>query len=502
MTNGIRRKDLRSFQKWGIDRIYNNEATILAWQMGSGKSVTALTAMDDLLEDKVVKKVLIVAPMLVACATYPDEFADWKHLNHVDWTLIRAEDDDEDIVAAYKDAYAVAKMIGMDSAEAAKWAGKHRTKVKEWKRHRLLQDGAEVHIINKEALPWLWEHFKDKWPYDMMIVDEAPFKNGKKRTMTEEVSIFGAAAKARKFIKRIVLMTGTPAPKGLRNLWGLAYIADLGERLGTARTKFEQRWFDTDYMGWNMEPKAHAQKEITDKLSDIMFTLDPELYPDLPPVLPKPVYVSLPKKAMEEYRQFRQTLVSEVYDIEAVNKGVLTGKLMQFANGSMYDENGQDVWVHDRKLDALEEIIEENQGEPVLVAYNFKFDLARIRKKFKKAVVFGEGDVRKTKVDWNAGKIPLMLCHPQSVGHGQNLQFGGNIMVWYGLLSDLEIFQQMNKRLHRPGQKRPVTIYYILAKGTVDEDMLPRLQDRAETQDSIMSAFRADMLKLGKRNAG
>lgn len=501
MTNGIKRSQLRSFQKWGINQIYDNEITILAWDMGAGKSVTALTAADDLLEDRVILKVLIVAPMLVACATYPDEFSDWKHLNHIDYTLIRAEDDDEDIIAAYKKGYEMARLAGLPAAEASKWAGRHRTRAKEWKRRRLVADGAEVHIINKEALPWLCEHFKDKWPYDMLIWDEASAaKNGKKRTQTKEVSIFGAAAKARKFVKRIVLMTGTPTPKGLRNMWGLAYIADLGERLGTARTAFEKRWFDSDYMGWNLTPKAGAQEEITKRMSDIMFTLDPEMYPDLPPLLIKDTRVRLPKKAMEEYAQFKATLVSEAYDVEAVNSGVLAGKLLQFANGSMYREDGDPVWIHDEKLHALEDIIEEANGEPVLVAYNFKFDLARIRKRFKKAVVFGEGDVRKTKADWNAGNIPLMLAHPQSVGHGQNIQFGGNIMVWYGLTSDLEIYQQMNKRLHRPGQTRPVTMHRIIAKGTYDEDILPRLDDRAATQDAIMAAFRLDLLSMKRRH--
>ena len=495
MTNGIKRSQLRTFQKWGIDRIYDHETTILAWDCGAGKSVTALTAMDDLLEDRVISKALIVAPMLVACATYPDEFSDWKHLNHIDYTLIRAEDEDEDIIAAYKDGYEMARLCGLTPAEASKWAGKHRTKAKEWKRRRLVSDGAEVHIINKEALPWLWNHFKDKWPYDMLIWDEASAaKNGKKRTQTKEVSIFGAAAKARKFVKRIVLMTGTPTPKGLRNMWGLAYIADLGERLGTARTAFEKRWFDSDYMGWTLTPKAGAQEEITRRMSDIMFTLDPDLYPDLPPLFIKDTRVTLPKKVMEEYQNFRATLVSEAYDVEAVNSGVLFGKLLQAASGSIYREDGDPVWIHDKKLEALEDIIEEANGESVLVAYNFKFDLERIRKRFKKAVVFGEGDVRKTKADWNAGKIDLMLAHPQSVGHGQNIQFGGNIMVWYSQMSDLEIVQQMNARLHRPGQKRPVTIHNIISKGTIDEEIIPRLRERAATQDSIMAALRLNLL--------
>ena len=199
---------------------------------------------------------------------------------------------------------------------------------------------------------------------------------------------------------------------------------------------------------------------------------------------------------MDRYHEFKATLVSEAYDIEAVNNGVLAGKLLQFANGSMYNEDRQPVWIHDEKLFALEEIIEEAGDEPVLVAYSFKFDLARIRKRFKKAVVFGEGDVRKTKADWNAGRIPLMLAHPQSVGHGQNLQFGGNINVWYGLTPDLELYLQFNKRLHRPGQTRPVSNHHIIARGTYDDEMLPRLWARNATQQSIMKALQLDLLAI------
>lgn len=496
MTNGIKRSQLRSFQKWGVARIYDHEATILAWDMGAGKSVTVLTAADDLLEDGIVKKVLIVAPMLVACATYPDELSDWKHLNHISYTLIRAEDDDEDIIAAYKSAYEGARLCGMDSAEASRWAGQIKTKVKEVKRRRLARSKTEVHIINKEALPWLWKLFEKNWPYDMVIYDESSyFKNGTKRTKTRDVSLFGAACKIRKHCKRTVLMSGTPTPKGLRNLWGLAYVADLGERLGTARTKFEQRWFDKDYMGWNMEPKAHAQKEITEKMSDIMFTLDPDLYPDLPSCFMKETRVTLPRKVMDEYHRFKETLISEAYDLEAVSKGTLANKLLQFGSGYAYREDADPAWIHDKKMDALEELIEEADGQPVLISYNFRFSRDRIKKKFKNAVIFGEGDVRKTKADWNAGKIPLMLAHPQSVGHGQNIQFGGNILIWYDLVFDLEIYQQMNKRLHRPGQTRSVTIHHIITKGTYDEDILPRLRDRAATQDSIMKALIADMRK-------
>ena len=488
-------KDLRPIQKWGIDRIYDHEATILAWDMGAGKTVTALTAADDLLEDRVVKKVLIVAPLLVAQATFPDEFSDWKHLRHMDYLVLRAEDDDIDIQKARDDAYKLARnVIGLDPSEASRWAARAKTRAKDWKRRRLANSDHEIHIINREALLWLWEHFREgrDWPYDMIIVDEASlFKNGKRRTNLKKLSRFGVMGKARKYAKRIVLMTGTPAPKGLRNLWGLAYIADLGERLGTSRTKFEERWFEKDFMGWNMEPRPGARKQIMGRLSDIMFSLAPEDYPKTPGAIFIPKFVDLPKKALAEYNKFERTLVSEMYDIEAVNSGVLSGKLMQFANGSMYNEEGRDVWIHDRKLDMLEEIIEEADGEPVLVGYTFKFDLARIQKRFPKAVVFGRGgDVRKQKAKWNAGETPLMLAHPASVGHGQNIQHGGNIMVWYGLTPDLELYQQFNKRLDRPGQTRKVANYHILARGTYDEDLIPILEDRDADQYDIMRSVR------------
>jgi len=497
MSNGLRRRDMRGFQKWGVRQITDNEITILAWLPGAGKSVTSLTAMDDCLEYGIVKRVLIVAPMLVARATFPDEFSDWEHLNHVEYCVLRAEDEDEDVIVGRQRGYRfVRDVIGLDAKEAARWANRHKTKVKEWKRRRLADNGYEVHIINKEGLNWLWKHFDEgkRWPYDMVIVDEASlFKNGRKRTAKKELSQFGVMAKARKFCKRIVLMTGTPSPKGLINLWGLAYIADLGERLGTSRSKFEQRWFDSDYMGWNLTPKPHAHEQITERLSDIMFSLDDGDYPELPPLIHKEVKVRLSDRLLDEYDRFERTLVSQMYDVEAVNSGVLTGKLLQFASGGLYKEDGKVVHVHDEKLVALEDIIEDANGEPVLVFYNFKFDLARIRKRFKNAVVFGEGDVRKTKAAWNRGEIDLMLAHPQSVGHGQNIQFGGNISVWFSPVWDLELYQQACARLHRPGQTRPVTNHHIIARHTYDEKMLPLLQGKAQTQDSIIRAFRRHM---------
>lgn len=493
-----RRKDLRRYQRIFVNKIKRIPQIILALPMGSGKTATTLTAILDLLDDGEVKRVLIVAPLLVAAATWPDEFEEWEHTRDLEWTLIRAEDGDPEIVAAKKDSYDVARnLIGLTPKEAQRFAGRHSTVAKEWKRAKLANTDTEIHIINREALPWLWEFFgKGKlWPYDMLVVDEASmFKNAKMRTPKKQLTRFGVMAKARKHAKRIALLTGTPAPKGLQNLWGLAYIADGGERLGDNKHFFDQRWFEKDYMGWNIEPKRHAKRQITDRLSDIMFSLDEKDCVDLPPMNPVEVKVSLPRRVLEEYREFERTLYSEQYDIEAVNKGVLHGKLLQFANGSMYNEDRQPIWIHDEKLEALEQIIEDANGAPVLVAYSFEFDLTRIKKVFKKATVFGRGgDVRKQKASWNRGEIDLMLAHPASVGHGQNIQYGGNISIWYGLTPDLELYQQFNKRLHRSGQELPVWNHHILARGTYDEKLIPLLTKRDANQAEIIESVRVKM---------
>jgi SNF2 family DNA or RNA helicase len=312
-------------------------------------------------------------------------------------------------------------------------------------------------------------------------------KNAKKRTKTKALTRFGVLAKARKYADRIVLMTGTPAPKGLQNLWGLAYVADLGERLGTSKHWFEQRWFMKDHMGWKLEPREGAERQITKRLSDIVFALDPRDYAELPPMVMNTVKVNLPKRVLARYREFEKTLVSEVYDVEAVSKGVLTNKLLQFSNGSMYQEDGADVWIHDEKLEALENIVDEANGAPVIVAYSFKFDLDRIRSRFKKAVVLNEDSTAVAR--WNRGEIELLLAHPASAGHGLNLQSGGNISVWYGLTHDLELYQQFNKRLHRPGQTKTVFNHHIIAAQTYDEDILPLLARKDATQRSVMDSL-------------
>lgn len=506
------RSDLRKAQLWAVDTLKRPWAIdpkdrlpgiILAWDMGAGKSGVVLTVVRDLLDQFVIRKVLIVAPLLVAQTTWPDEIEEWEHTKALTWTLIRVEEDDADVIAAGDRAYDTSRLAreSIDLRTKARQEAAARTK--EAKLAGLAAEGTEIHIINKEAMPWLWEHFGDgkRWPYDLLVLDDVrEAKSGKKRSRGSRkdgpkakapLSRFGILARARKHVDTVFQLTGTPAPNGLRNLWGLAYLVDLGERLGNSKSAFEQRWFNSNRYSYEVTPRDHALGEITEKLKDIMFSLDPKDYPELPPIVSNIIKVRLPAEALKEYKRFEREMVSLQYDVEAVNKGVLHNKLLQFANGSMYQEDGEDVPIHDVKLQALERIVEETQGAPLLVAYSYHFDLARIRKKFPKAVVFNEGNPRETKKRWNDGKIGMLLCHPASAAHGNNLQFGGHLAVWYGLTSDLELYLQFNKRLSRPGQTQTVWNHHIVAEGTIDEDILPfYLTPKEQTQDKVMQAVR------------
>jgi hypothetical protein len=442
---------------------------ILAWDCGAGKTGAVLTPLRNLLDTFEARKILVVAPLLVAQTTWPDEIEGWEHTAAISYSVV----------------------TGDEKARIAALAAP-----------------AEIYIINKENLPWLWAHLGTGafWDFDTLIVDESTIaKSGRKRSKGKvdeagkvrrgALSRFGVLAAARKRTRRVVLLTGTPAPGGLRNLWGQAYLVDLGERLGSTITAFENRWFDKSRYSFKVEPKAHAEREITAAMADIMFSLGPEDYGDLPPMVMNQVKVRLEPKILARYRQFARTLVSEPYDVEAVNRGVLTGKLLQFANGSMYQDDGADVWVHDDKLDALVMIADEANGAPMLVAYNFKFDLARIRKVFPKWLVLAEEDARATTRRWNRGEIEGLLAHRASAGHGLNLQQGGNIAVQYGLTHDLELYLQFNKRLHRSGQTKPVFNHHIIAEGTVDEDVLPLfITPKSNMQDRILAAVRVRLL--------
>lgn len=524
---------------------------MLALEPGAGKTGTVLKSLRDLLDQGKIRRALIVAPLLVAKTTWPDEIDEWEETKDTTWTLIRAEDTDPDIAAVSEASYAAAlarwqaqfeadvaaepvlkktqaraavRHHWLKRAKAAQTDEERRKKVKpksspselaeaerdaavakakREKLARLSREPTELHIINKEALPWIWDNFyKGKaWPYDVIVIDDLrEGRSGKKRTVRGKgetdsgpapLSRFGVLAAARARVKATIELNGTPTPKGLENMWGLAYLIDRGERLGLSKKAFLDRWFNVNQFNHSVEARSGAFEEITGAVKDIMFSLDEKAIGELPPFIIDPIRVDLAPKVLQEYKRFERQMVSEAYDVEAINGGVLHGKLLQFANGSMYREDGNDVWIHDAKIEALRELVERLEGMPLLVGYTYQFDVDRICKAFPNAVVFGPENVTEVKRAWNADRIPLLLAHRASTGHGLNLQKGTGHMCEYGLTSDAELFTQFVKRLHRPGRRTTVFNHVIMAKGTIDEDIYPMYLDpKIETQNRILQAIR------------
>lgn len=453
--------DFRGYQKWMTKLILRLPAVYLAAEMGLGKTASVLKAVRALLDVGEVTKVLVVSPIKVADYTWPEEIAKWgfaRSLTHI----VATGTEDERRIA--------------------------------------LRQEAEIHIVNRENLVWLQQYWGSRWPYDMLVYDEGSrLKQGSKRTKGTErkdgtksrraISEFGTLRRKRYTFKKVVILSGTPAPNGLIDLWGPIFIADLGKRLGTSKTAFLQRWFKQDRWSYKIEPLPNAEDEILSAIDDVFFSLKEADYLTLPPMVPVDHWVDLPPKAMEQYRRMERDMVLEEFDVEAVNNGVLTNKLLQIANGSIYKEDGSSVRLHDEKLEVLDSIMAEASGRPVLLAYQFQFDKDAIRKKFPYARFFGEH--KDDKRDWDAGKIRLLVTHPASAGHGLNLQFGGNIMVWYGLTWSLELYLQFIKRLHRSGQMADrVFLHRIMARRTADEAMCALLGQKGMTQDRITDAVR------------
>lgn len=536
-----KRSDLRKYQTLLIKLIRRCFGTsldrlpgaLLALEPGAGKTGTVLTAMRDLLDEGEIRKVLIVASVLVAQTVWPDEIDEWEHLKDTTWTLLRVEDDDAETQAAGDAVYADALARCQAEVEAARQGfldqgyskgeardaarkafektpgqraeAERQTAVlaaKEAKLQRLSATDTEIHIINKEALLWLWNHFGKgkRFPYDVIITDDLrEGRSGKKRSIRGKdkerpkgpapLSRFGVLAAARKHVKAMIEMTGTPTPKGLENLWGLMYLIDLGERLGSTKTAFMDRWMNVNQYSRKVTPKGHAFDEIMGLVKDIMFSLDPADLPQLPEFVPDPIRVKLPPKVLEEYRRFQRQMVSEEYDVEAVNGGVLHGKLLQFANGSMFREDGNDIHIHDAKIEALRELVDRLDGTPLLVFYTYTFDVDRICKAFPDAVVLGPNNARQVVKEWNADKIPLLLAHRASAGHGLNMQKGTGHMCEYGLTSDAELYDQARKRIRRSGRNCVVFNHVIIAEGTIDEDIWPMyLEPKLEEQNRILAA--------------
>lgn len=439
------------YQQYAIDFIKNNEVAAILLDMGLGKTSITLTAVNDLIFDSFeVSKVLVIAPLRVARDTWPSEIKKWDHLKNL--------------------RYSVA--VGSESERLA-----------------ALRKEADIYIINRENVDWLVNKSRVSFDFDMVVIDElSSFKSHQSKR-------FKSLLKVRPFIKRIVGLTGTPSSNGLMDLWAQFRILDMGKRLGRYITHYRSAYFLPDKRSadriFTYKPADGAEQMIYNRISDITISMKSADYLKLPECIINEVPVFMDTKEKAIYETFKEDMVAKIKDeeIDAANAAVLSGKLLQMANGCIYDEDKKAIKIHDRKLDALEDLIESANGKPLLVAYWFQHDLARIMERFSVREIKTSKDIE----DWNQGRIPLAVIHPASAGHGLNLQTGGSTLVWFGLTWSLELYQQCNARLHRQGQTDTVVIHHIIAKGTIDEDVMAALQRKEKIQNALINAVKAKL---------
>ena len=435
------------YQTFATNFVLEHPACGLILDMGLGKSVITLTALWSLLLDSFdVGKVLVVAPKRVAENTWPTELKKWEHLDGLTWSLVLGSEKD---------------------------------------RRAALQRRAKIYIINRENVTWLVDNYR--WDFDTLVIDElSSFKSSKAQR-------FRALKRVRPRISRVIGLTGTPQPNGLLDLWPQMYLLDMGQRLGRFVGGYRERFFLPDKRNreviYSYKPKEGAEEKIYELISDICISMKAADYLDMPELVASRVEVQMNAKEQKLYEGFERDMVLHLKDgdLDAVNAAALSGKLVQMANGAVYGENRKVHHIHDRKLDALEDIIEAANGKPLLVAYWYKHDLERIRQRFEVRTI----DTPKDIADWNEGKIPVALIHPASAGHGLNLQDGGSTIVWFGLTWSLELYQQLNARLWRQGQKHTVVIQHIVVAGTHDEDIMNALEKKDMSQTALIAAVKA-----------
>ena len=492
------------------------DAKLIVSGMGSGKTGASLDAARKLLDRFEANHILIIGPLLVAKHTWPDEIETWTHTRLVRYAV--AVGTPEERAAAIEQRAEITTI----NFENIQWLAGHIKSVKNWiwdtviidesSRFKAGEKRTKTTKVKKTVKRWrvvdlltgepasdvTWDSEKAA-NADLKHLLPAPEFIGPARPLAVQQFVetemkvrkggnetrFGVMTKARSQIKRIYELTGTPTPNGIYDLWGQVYLLDQGQRLGRSKSEFERRWFNKNEYTYAITPKEGAEAEIMARIADLMVTIPPEKITDDAHFIPMPI--DLPDRALREYQAFEKTLYAQPYDVEAVSSGVLANKLLQFANGHLYREDCTVAAVHDAKFAALDELMQQSKGENLLVFYSFKFDKDAIKKRWPHAVVANEDKDFIT--NWNKGKIRLGLAHPASIGHGTNLQYGGHIAAWFGLTFNLELWQQANMRLPRPGQTKQVLIYPIIAKNTYDERALESLQLKGVTQDRIVENF-------------
>ena len=440
------------YQTYATKFIEEHPVAAVLLDMGLGKSVITLTAIKNLCLDTFeVQKILVIAPLRVARDTWKAELEKWEHLRCI--------------------KYSVA--VGTEAERKA-----------------ALQKPANLYIINRENVGWLIEQSGLPFDYDMVVIDElSSFKS-------HQAKRFRSLMKVRPTVKRMVGLTGTPSSNGLMDLWAEFRLLDMGKRLGRFITHYRDEFFRPDKRNgqviFSYKPKDGAEEEIYRRISDITISMKSTDFLQMPECVINEVEVSLSDKEMKMYDGLKKDLVLAIAnkEIDAVNAGALSNKLSQMANGAVYDEDKNYIEIHDRKLDALEDLIEQSNGKPVLVAYWFKHDLERIKKRFTVREIKTSKDI----ADWNNGSIPVAVIHPASAGHGLNIQEGGSTLIWFGLTWSLELYLQTNARLWRQGQKsKTVVIHHIITKGTTDERIMKALRTKETTQDALMDAVKAEI---------
>lgn len=446
------------YQQYCINRIISDPALGLFLDMGLGKTVITLTAVQDLIYNQLkVCKCLIIAPKKVAEATWNTEAAKWDHLQHLRFSMI------------------------MGSTQ---------------KRIRAACSVADIYITNRENVVWLVDYFRNAWPFDMIVIDESSsFKSNKAKR-------FKSLTWIRPHVHRIVELTGTPAPNSIQDLWAQLYLLDGGIRLGRTVTGFREMYFNSNTHGGHFttyEAKEDAQKAIRDKISDICISMRAEDYLQLPDLVYDTIPVQLDSKALKAYKQMEKEMLLEIDEtmIDAGSAAALSNKLLQLCNGAVYDEKRQAVEIHSCKLEAFSELLEGLHGAPALVFYNFQHDKTRIINLLSKSNLRVRAlQNAQDAADWNSRQIDILLAHPASCAYGLNLQQGGNHVIWFGLNWSLELYQQANKRLHRQGQKSTVFIHQLAVTDSRDTDVLEALQDKNATQDALIDSLKARIRKV------
>ena len=439
------------YQRYATEFIVEHPISAVLLEMGLGKSVITLTALNELILERFeIRKALVIGPLRVARDTWPSELKKWDHLSGLTCSVAVGSEEE---------------------------------------RMKALTSPADIYIINRENVDWLVTKSGIPFDFDMIVIDElSSFKSNQAKR-------FKSLLKVRPKAKRIVGLTGTPASNGLMDLWAEFRILDLGQRLGRYITRYREAFFRPDRRNGNVvftyKPLPGAEDAIYEKISDITISMKSCDYLTLPECVMNEVIVCMDEAEKAIYDHFREDMVTRIEgkEIDAVNAAALSGKLLQMANGAVYDEEKGIHVIHDRKLDALEDLIEGANGKPVLIAYWFRHDMERIKARFSIREIRSSEDIN----DWNAGKISVAVIHPASAGHGLNLQSGGSTLIWFGLTWSLELYQQTNARLHRQGQKDTVVIHHILCDGTIDMDVMEALRKKEKTQEDLISAVKANL---------